>query len=607
MGEYVRLIRFLLIPALVSLWGCGGNDENQNDYQSTADQSTASALVASEELILDLTPRLKGFKENLFTEYCLFAGVDPDPVQKREYPGLGVTESHWNGKKDINQTEVIKPTIAKMTGPAGQFELGDINFSLVSGKFSDSGMDLFTTSISFSGANENSSISSVNEVIWKKFGSSWKINLWRVQKLTAQRSKGQFFKEVLDEALPDKESLSRARTSMHWRILNDNYFGGKKPTNIPRYTDTRFYPDSINTHPSVSVVDIDGDSFDDIYVCVRWGKNLLLRNKGDGTFEECSARYGLDVSGRNTVALFADFDNDGDSDLFLGRSLEKSLYLVNEKGTFRPHTGPVSNGKLPWLVTSASASDYNNDGLLDIYICTYSPLDLNTRLQEKGNAPKWARQFLSPKQAQEVVKRKANDHTYLNQIGPPNVLLVNRGGHFEISPQSVNVAGYYNSFQASWADYDNDGDQDLYVANDYAPDQLFRNDSGSFLDVTSGSGINTLGFAMGASWGDYDGDGDQDLYVSNMYSKAGRRITEQIPGLDDRMSAVAYGNFLYRNDGDGGMKRMSGADGKPIPVHLAGWSWGGMFTDFDNDGFLDLYVSSGYYTPPPGQDNGVDL
>ena len=103
------------------------------------------------------------------------------------------------------------------------------------------------------------------------------------------------------------------------------------------------------------------------------------------------------------------------------------------------------------------------------------------------------------------------------------------------------------------------------------------------------------------------GDGDEDLYVSNMYSKAGRRITEQIPGLDDRMSAVAYGNFLYKNDGQKGMKRMSGADGKPIPVHLAGWSWGGMFTDFDNDGFLDLYVSSGYYTPPPGQDNGVDL
>ena len=607
MGKFVCLLRFLLILTLVSFWGCGGNDENQSDYQGTADQSTASTLVASEELILDLTPLLKGFKENIFSEDCLFAGVDPDPARKREFPGLGVTESHWNGKKVKNEMESVRPTIAKLTGPAGQFEPDDISFSLVSGKFSDSNKNVFTTSVSFSGSNENSSVSSVNEVIWKRSGISWKINSWRVQKLSVQRSSEPFFKEVLDQALPDKESLSRARKSLHWRILNDNYFGGKKPINIPRYTDTRFYPDSINTHPSVSVVDIDGDGFDDIYVCVRWGNNLLLRNKGDGTFEESSARYGLDVSGRNTVALFADFDNDGDQDLFLGRSLEKSLYLVNKKGSFSLHKGPVSNGKLPWLVTSASAADYNNDGLLDIYICTYSPLDLNTRLQDKGNAPKWARQFLSPQQAQEVVKRKVNDHTYLNQIGPPNVLLVNRGDHFEIAPQSVTVAGYYNSFQASWADYDNDGDQDLYVANDYAPDQLFRNDDGSFSDVTSGSGINTLGFAMGASWGDYDGDGDEDLYVSNMYSKAGRRITEQIPGLDDRMSAVAYGNFLYKNDGQKGMKRMSGADEKPIPVHLAGWSWGGMFTDFDNDGFLDLYVSSGYYTPPPGQDNGVDL
>ena len=61
MGECVRLIRFLLIPALVSLWGCGGNDENQSDYQGTADQSTASALAASEELILDLTDLIVNF------------------------------------------------------------------------------------------------------------------------------------------------------------------------------------------------------------------------------------------------------------------------------------------------------------------------------------------------------------------------------------------------------------------------------------------------------------------------------------------------------------------------------------------------------------------
>jgi len=607
MGEYSRLTRFLMVSAMVSLCSCAGDDKEKSGGKSSADPETVSSLVASEELILELTPRLKSFNDTLFTEDCHFIGVNPDPEQKKEYPEMGVVETFWNGQSGESEPVPGKPTIAKITGPVSELKLKDIKFALVSGKFIGDGSDVFTTRVSFSGSNENSSISSVNEVIWKKSGSSWKINLWRIESLSEQRSSNKFFEEVLDEALPDPASLARARTSMHWKILIDNYFGGKKPTNIPRYTDTRFYPDSINTHPSVSIVDIDGNGYDDIYICVRWGKNQLLRNKGDGTFEECAARYGLDISGRNTVALFADFDNDGDPDLFLGRSLERSLYMVNDGGIFRVHKGPVSNGNLPWLVTSASAADYNNDGLLDIYICTYSPLDLNTRLQDKGNAPQWARKFLSPEQAQEVVKRKANDHTYLNQIGPPNVLLVNRGGHFEIAPGSVTLAGYHNSFQASWADYDGDGDQDLYVANDYAPDQFFRNDDGSFLDITSGSGIDTLGFAMGASWGDYDGDGDQDLYVSNMFSKAGRRITAQVPGLDHRMSAVAYGNFLYRNDGEEGMKRLSGADGKPVPVHLAGWSWGGMFTDFDNDGFLDLYVCSGFYTPPPGQDNGVDL
>ena len=177
MGKHSCLLRFCMIPVMLSFWGCGENVQDQSDGQGAADQNTASILVASEELILDLTPRLKGFKPNIFTEDCLFVGVDPDPVQKMKYPELRVVENHWNSKKTNNKTEAVKPTIVKMTGPAGQFELGDINFSIVSGKFSDSGMDLFTSIVSFSGSNKNSSISSVNEVIWKKFGSSWKINL----------------------------------------------------------------------------------------------------------------------------------------------------------------------------------------------------------------------------------------------------------------------------------------------------------------------------------------------------------------------------------------------------------------------------------------------
>lgn len=108
---------------------------------------------------------------------------------------------------------------------------------------------------------------------------------------------------------------------------------------------------------------------------------------------------------------------------------------------------------------------------------------------------------------------------------------------------------------------------------------------------------------MGATWGDYDNDGRQDLYVSNMYSKAGKRITEHVPGLAPIYKESAAGNYLYRqHDDDRGFDHVSGQ-----PVDSAGWSWGGQFADFDNDGFLDLYVLSGYFTSPPAVSSQLDL
>ena len=602
-----RLIGFILIPITLAL--SSGCRKQEDPATPSADAGVASSLVASEELILDLTPRLREFGPGLFSVDCQFTGLPAAAATEKSYPQISVTETMWELPAESGQGTPVKPTIAKMIAPVGDVELRYSRFSIVSGQFTDDGRTAFRTKVSFSGSAEGLALSSTHAVDWKQLqGGEWKVSSWVTRKLSVQRSTGALFEEVLDNSISDPASLAQARTSLHQKILVDSYFGGKPAKLPPNYSDSRFYPDSINMHPAVSVVDIDRDGHDDLYLCVRWGKNQLLRNLGNGTFEECSARFGLDINGRNAVALFADFDNDGDADLLLGRSLERSMFLINDKGFFRAHERPVSNGQLPWLVTSASAADYNNDGLLDVFLCTYSPLDINARLKGTGSAPEWARRFLPAEQAQEVVRREASDHKYLNQVGPPNVLLVNRGGHFEIAPASGVIAGYYNSFQAAWSDFDSDGDQDLYVANDYAPDHFFRNDgNGAFSDITSTAGIDTLGFAMGASWGDYDGDGDDDLYVSNMFSKAGRRITAQIHGLDRRMSAVAYGNFLYRNGGDGAFERMSGADDKPIQVHLAGWSWGGQFTDFDNDGHLDLYVSSGFYTPPPAEDNGVDL
>ena len=110
---------------------------------------------------------------------------------------------------------------------------------------------------------------------------------------------------------------------------------------------------------------------------------------------------------------------------------------------------------------------------------------------------------------------------------------------------------------------------------------------------------------MGASWGDYDGDGLLDLYVTNMSSKAGRRITKAMGPFGDRFAPMARGNSLFRQVG-GKFVRESGTVPDKLPVELAGWGWGSQFLDIDNDGDLDIFAPSGYYTAPPAVRLPVD-
>lgn len=139
---------------------------------------------------------------------------------------------------------------------------------------------------------------------------------------------------------------------------------------------------------------------------------------------------------------------------------------------------------------------------------------------------------------------------------------------------------------------------DVYVANDFAPNNLFRNDGvDGFTEVTEETGTADLGFGMGASWGDFDEDGLQDLYVTNMYSKAGRRITAQLNDVDASFEEMAHGNTLFRND-PSGFERVSSLERPGLLVEAAGWGWGSQFVDLDNDSDLDIYALSGYYTAP---------
>lgn len=425
---------------------------------------------------------------------------------------------------------------------------------------------------------------------------TWSIAGWRSGELKTMSADRPLFAEVLDHVL-EPEALAAARRSIHEEFIVEYILdpeGVQAPTPF-------FEIPSADRHPGLAVVDLDRDGFDDVLVMARWGPNQFFRNRGNGTFEEIAERIGLDLMEHTSSALFADFDNDGDLDVFLGRTLLPSAYMVNEDGRFVDRSAELVDVPLPALASAVSAADYDNDGLLDLYISTYAA---GMRLRSEGQT-----MFLPGMDALELLQLRMSeeDHLMTNRFGPPNVLLKNQGdGRFRRVEDSP-IRLFKNSYQSTWADYDNDGDMDLYVTNDFAANNLYRNDGViGFTDVTEETGTADIGFGMGASWGDFDEDGLQDLYVTNMYSKAGLRITAQLDWTDPTFERMAHGNTLFRNDVDG-FERVSSLKRPGLLVEKAGWGWGSQFVDLDNDSDLDLYALSGFYTAPPVVALPVDI
>ena len=150
------------------------------------------------------------------------------------------------------------------------------------------------------------------------------------------------------------------------------------------------------------------------------------------------------------------------------------------------------------------------------------------------------------------------------------------------------------SLAASWSDYDDDGDPDLYVANDFGKNNLYRNDGGKFLDVAEALGVEDTGNGMSVTWEDVDNDGHIDLYVGNMWSSAGNRLAFQSDFANENLRPLylrmARGNSLFRNLGDGRFEDITARGG----ASFGRWSWSAQFLDVDGDGREDLYVCNGF-------------
>ncbi|MBM3757149.1 MAG: VCBS repeat-containing protein [Acidobacteria bacterium] len=335
-------------------------------------------------------------------------------------------------------------------------------------------------------------------------------------------------------------------------------------------------------HNGISVGDYNGDGLEDLYVCQPSGlPNRLLRNNGDGTFDDVSATAGVDVLDATTMALFADFDNDRDQDLLLVAGTQIVLMVNDGKGHYSRRAS-AGFARAAGTLTSAAVADFDRDGWLDIYVCAYdfwtagATYDAPTPYYDATN-------------------------------GPPNQLYRNRGnGTFvDVTAASgMNANNNRFSFAAAWADYDRDGWPDLYVANDFGRNNLYRNrGDGTFEDVAARAGVEDLGAGMSVSWGDYDGDGWLDIYISNMWSSAGQRLTYNPAFTAGRERQAAFqrqakGNSLFRNKGDGTFEDVSEKAG----VEFGRWAWGSGFVDCDNDGRLDLLVKNGYITGPDTHD-----
>ncbi len=341
-------------------------------------------------------------------------------------------------------------------------------------------------------------------------------------------------------------------------------------------------------HHGISVGDADGDGLEDFYVAMPGGlPNLMYRARGDGTFEDVTRRCGADALDDTSQALFADLDNDGDQDLFLVTG-EGAVVLTNDGGgSYGEKTDAFPRTALGTSTPLAVAmADYDLDGDVDVYIASYVF---------------WRGSTGSVGSSLPIPYHEAHN-------GAPNVLLRNRGdATFEdvTAASGLDRGNRRFSFAVSWADYDDDGFPDLYVANDFGSNNLYRNTGdGTFVDVAAQAGVRDEGPGMSVVWNDYDNDGDLDLYVGNMFSAAGRRITgtgdyrREAPQLRDVLRRHARGNSLFRNRGDGQFDDVS----VPGLAFFGRWSWSADFIDLNLDGHDDIYVQNGFVTQPKTRD-----
>jgi enediyne biosynthesis protein E4 len=309
--------------------------------------------------------------------------------------------------------------------------------------------------------------------------------------------------------------------------------------------------------------DHDGDGWVDLYVTTILGPDRLMRNRGDGTFEDVTAAAGLANPSSTGGVAWADVDGDGDLDLLrtaLG-AVRNELYINDGTGAFTEEGVArgfaVETGHLH-VGMGIGVGDYDGDGWLDVFVSDWHPdeplgnaTDHNRLLRGLGAE--------APGSFEDVTQAMGIDlHALAPEVGTND--------------------GTYG-FAPAFVDLDDDGWPELTLAADFGTSRLWWNQGGTVLiDTTVAAGVGTERNGMGSTFGDYDGDGDLDWFVSAIH-------TEGFPQL---------GNRMYRNEGQREFLDVTNALG----LRNGGWGWGAAFLDLEHDGDLDLALAAGWPSTP---------
>ena len=292
--------------------------------------------------------------------------------------------------------------------------------------------------------------------------------------------------------------------------------------------------------------------------------NRLFKNNGDGTFTDVTEKAGVQGSGYSMGVAAGDYDNDGFVDLYITGLNRNQLLHNNGDGTFTDVTakagvqGMVPNIGKAWSV-GAGWFDYNNDGLLDLFVTNYLNYNIsNAKLCAQEGLPA----YCSP----------------VDFLGTPNILYRNNGdGTFTDVSQQSGISKYVGKGMGmAVADYDNDGFMDVFVANDTFENYLFHNKGdGTFTNTALAAGVAYNAFGnpiagMAADFRDIDNDGKPDIFETAMFGE---------------------GFPLYKNLGSGQFQEVTAASGlAALTSRSTAWGLGAF--DFDNDGWKDLFTTN---------------